>query len=140
MPYPYPYPPYQAPPQEFQPNGMVPSVMRESGVLLKIANGVNPILIALLALVGMCGVLLYGLVFLAPQLHQEGISQINRSNEDQRELDRAMYREEAERNRKTESSRERGRDMRDKALLDTLAEVKVAVTEVRAAVSKWEKK
>lgn len=138
--YPYPYPPYQPPPQEPQPNGLVPSVMRESSGLLRTLNGLSPVLLAVLALVGMCGVLMYGLIFVAPQLHQEGISQITRSNEDQRELDRAMYREERERDRKAESGRERSREVRDKAILDTLAEIKVATGEVRVAVSKWERK
>lgn len=114
--------------------------MRESSGLLKVANAVSPVLLALLALVGMCGVLMYGLIFVAPQMQQEGIGQINRSNEDQRELDRAMYREERDKDRRAEAGRERSREARDKALLDTLAEIKVATTEVRAAVSKWEKK
>lgn len=136
----YPYPYQQMPQQEAPPNGLVPSVLRESGGLLKKMNEVSPILLAILALVGMCGVCLYGLIFVMPQMHQDGVSQINRSNEDQRELDRAMWREESERNRRSATSQERGRELRDKAMLDTLAEVKSAVVEVKTAVSKWEKK
>lgn len=132
----YPYPYQQEPP----PTGLAASVMRESGGLLKIANTVSPVLLALLALVGMCGVLMYGLIFVAPAMQQEGIGQLNRSNEDQRELDRVMYREERDKDRRAEASRERSREIRDKAMLDALAEVKTAVVEVRGAVSKWEKK
>lgn len=122
--YPYPYPPYL--PQEQPPRDVVGSTLRETGGLVKTLGGVPPSVLAMIALVGMSGVLLYGFVFVVPQLQKELTSELNRSNEDQRELDRAMYREEGERNRKAAKERE--------------TKLSEGIARIEAAVSKWEKK
>lgn len=94
--------------------------------MVKTLGGVPPSVLAMIALVGMSGVLLYGFVFVVPQLQKELTSELNRSNEDQRELDRAMYREEGERNRKAAKERE--------------TKLSEGIARIEAAVSKWEKK
>lgn len=135
----YPYPYHQENDREAPPVGLIPSAMREGGGLIKVLSGMPPMALAVIALAGMSGVLLYGFVFVVPQLQKELITELNRSGEDQRELDRAMYREEGEKNRR--AARERDKSLNDSVLkIETaVVEVKTAVGRVESAVNKWEK-
>jgi len=115
-------PPFQQQQQEAPPNGVVPSVLRESGGLLRVMGGVPLQTLMLLGLLGVVGALVYGVVWVHPQSQREMQNEWIRSNEDQREMDRSMYREE----------RSKAREQ-NKAVLD-------GIGRLERAIDRWEKK
>lgn len=101
---------------EAAPNGLAPSLVREGRGVLTVLKDFPASTLTLLGLLGVVGALVYGVVWVHPQTQREMQNEWIRSNEDQQEMNRSMYREERAKAREQTKRLEDGIGRLEKAI------------------------